>query len=45
MQQCGVSDTEVLREADQLTGWERLDPANDPPLDERERGDDYSHPR
>lgn len=38
LRRCGAADTEVLREAEHLTGWERLDPANDPPLREREQG-------
>ena len=44
LQQCGATGTEVRREADQLTGWERLDPANDPPLRERAEGGRYSDP-
>ncbi|HWQ12314.1 MAG TPA: hypothetical protein VNL77_05910 [Roseiflexaceae bacterium] len=44
LQQCDATGTQVWREADELTGWERLDPANDPPLREQARGDEYRDP-
>ncbi|MEN9937010.1 MAG: hypothetical protein RLZZ387_3589 [Chloroflexota bacterium] len=40
LQRYGAGAIEVRREADHLTGWERMDPSNDPPLRERAQGDE-----